>query len=142
MPPQPYAPPSRNPHAADYQLPPPPTPMPSQMPPPHTAHHTSPHMPQQVPSHMQRYVPSHTQPHPQHMQPLDPSRQLTGSIVIPASPPGFKPQRAQILEAARLCQSSMNNLQFQDSETAVHQLTQALMLLTQPQIAPAPQVPE
>jgi len=63
-------------------------------------------------------------------------------IVIPASPPGFKPERAQLLEASRLCQSSMNALQFQDSETAVHQLTQALLILTQPPVSNAPQVPE
>jgi len=46
--------------------------------------------------------------------------------------PGFKPERAAILEAMTLCKSALSGLQFQDTDTAVHQLGQALILLTQP----------
>ena len=46
--------------------------------------------------------------------------------------PGYKPQRPQMLEAVTLCKSAISALQFQDSESAVHQLNEALILLTQP----------
>mmetsp|Transcript_2148 Transcript_2148/g.4481 ORF Transcript_2148/g.4481 Transcript_2148/m.4481 type:complete len:327 (-) Transcript_2148:492-1472(-) len=77
-----------------------------------------------------------------YMQAVPAVRQQSNSIVIPAPPAGFKAARAQIMEANRLCQSTMNALQFQDCETAVHQLTQALLLLTQPPVSNVPNVPE
>jgi len=56
--------------------------------------------------------------------------------------PGFKPARSEIYEAAQLCKASLNSLQFQDSETAVHNLMQALQLLTQPPPPEAPEAPQ
>ena len=53
----------------------------------------------------------------------------------PYAPPlatAYKPGRPQVMESMRLCQSAVAALQFQDSDTAVHQLHQALALLTQP----------
>uniref|UniRef100_A0A7S0NUH5 Vta1/callose synthase N-terminal domain-containing protein n=1 Tax=Calcidiscus leptoporus TaxID=127549 RepID=A0A7S0NUH5_9EUKA len=82
------------------------------------------------------------QPAPHPVSVVQAGRQASNAIVIPAPPPGFKVERAQLLEASRLCQSSMNALQFQDAETAIHQLTQALLMLTQPPTASAPEVPE
>lgn len=46
--------------------------------------------------------------------------------------PSFKPDRYAICEAQRLCSSASSALQFSDHDTAVHQLTQALQMLTQP----------
>lgn len=37
-----------------------------------------------------------------------------------------------MLEALTMCKHAISALQFQDSDTAVHQLNQALLLLTHP----------
>lgn len=48
--------------------------------------------------------------------------------------PSFKPDRYAMCEAQRLCSSASSALQFSDHDTAVHQLTQALQMLTQPRM--------
>jgi len=57
---------------------------------------------------------------------------------MPQVPPGWQPGRPAILEAMKLCQGAVSALQFQDAETAVHTLYQALQLLTTP--TPGPKV--
>lgn len=44
-----------------------------------------------------------------------------------------------MLEALKLCQDAASALQFQDSDTAVHTLHQALTLLTTPPATPPTQ---
>ena len=64
---------------------------------------------------------------------------VPGMVPQPTRGPSFKPDRGAMVEAQRLCSSASSALQFQDSDTAVHQLTQALQLLTQPSpIEPPP----
>ena len=52
-----------------------------------------------------------------------------------AAPPmsGYAPGRTQMLEAMKLCQSANSALQFQDADTAINLLHQAMVVLTQPQ---------
>ncbi|KAL1507191.1 hypothetical protein AB1Y20_008041 [Prymnesium parvum] len=68
-----------------------------------------------------------------------PSPQMTPSAMLGAVA-GFKPSRPAILEAVNVCKAAISALQFQDSDTAVHQLNQALILLTQPPM-PSAQAP-
>jgi hypothetical protein len=51
---------------------------------------------------------------------------------LPAAVPGFQPGLREILDAAKLTKSATSALQFEDVNTAVKLLTEALTLLTQP----------
>ena len=59
---------------------------------------------------------------------------------MPVRGPSFRPDRMAMCEAQRLCGAASSALQFSDHDTAVHHLTQALTMLTQPPPA-APEAP-
>lgn len=77
---------------------------------------------------------------PPAMPPPPPVPQAPAVQSLPSfsKPTGFKPKPKQIMEASRLCSTAVSALQFQDSDSAVYQLMQALNLLTQPQAADVP----
>lgn len=52
------------------------------------------------------------------------------------APSGFTPSRTQMMEALKLCQNAASSLQFQDSDTAVSQLHQAISVLITPPAQP------
>jgi len=55
------------------------------------------------------------------------------AYAAPPPPAGFKPDRIAIMEAARLSQTAVSSLQFQNVDTAVANLQKAINLLTMPQ---------
>ena len=81
--------------------------------------------------------------------PIAPTHQTSLGSALPAAPPpssamappayaalppspGYKPGRAQIMEAMKLCSTAESSLRFQDSDSAVKVLHHALQLLTVP----------
>merc|ERR550514_2284764 len=77
--------------------------------------------------------------------PIAPPGHPSGSMPPPPAAPlptrlpsGYQPSRAQMMEALKLCQSAVASLQFQDADTAVSVMSQALQVLTP---APPPAAP-
>ncbi len=56
------------------------------------------------------------------------------TAALGAAVEGFKPERSAMLEAASACKKALSALSFQDSETAVHELSAALALLCRPRV--------
>ena len=57
---------------------------------------------------------------------------ITGTFEIPQPTAGFQPSMSSISEAQKLAKYAASSLGFEDVNTAVKQLTDALKLLTQP----------
>ena len=57
---------------------------------------------------------------------------ITGTFEVPQAVAGFQPSMSSISEAQKLAKYAASSLGFEDVNTAVKQLTDALKLLTQP----------
>lgn len=57
---------------------------------------------------------------------------VTGMFEVPQAVAGFQPSLSSISEAQKLAKYAASSLGFEDVNTAVKQLTDALKLLTQP----------
>lgn len=56
---------------------------------------------------------------------------FAGTFTIPQATTGYKPSRTAISEAQKLAKYAASSLGFEDSDTAIQQLTDALTMLTQ-----------
>ena len=65
--------------------------------------------------------------------PPPPAAAVPAGVVVPQPVAGYQPGLREITEAAKLTKSATSALQFEDVNTAVRLLTEALGLLTQPQ---------
>lgn len=62
-----------------------------------------------------------------------PAAAAPAAVAVPQPVPGYQPGLREITEAAKLTKSATSALQFEDVNTAVRLLSEAIGLLTQPQ---------
>jgi len=62
---------------------------------------------------------------------------ITGTFEVPQATAGFQPSLSSKSEAQKLAKYAASSLGFEDVNTAVKQLTDALKLLTQPGVGSA-----
>lgn len=63
-----------------------------------------------------------------------PAAAAPAAVAVPQPVPGYQPGLREITEAAKLTKSATSALQFEDVNTAVRLLSEAIGLLTQPQL--------